>query len=133
MFDQFALQKAVYARLVGNTNGIPVYSNVPQNTPYPYIRIDSILSTDIGTKDARLTDCEIMLSVFFKDTSSSEPVSDALKALYAALDDQQASMPMVGQRAVMIRCVWQHILQRGEPDDQYMHGMQRYHVIIEKT
>lgn len=80
---------AVYS-LVGGATTPRIYTDVPQNTTFPYIAVD-ISSVPYITKDSSDQEHEITIHAFGSKNSSDE-VTSILEAVFNALDRQESSI-----------------------------------------
>lgn len=134
-FDQLALQAALYVRLKAEIPDVPIFANVPQEQPYPYVRIGPIVVGDASAKDVGFVDCQITVSVFFRDATTTENVLGTMKRVSDALHRRAADLNalMAGQAAVTLNREFAQLVEQGEADGNYQNGVQRFRTLIQET
>lgn len=97
-----ALQIALYQRLssalASHTPPVPVFDRVPQGQSFPFVEITRILQSESSLLAEKMTDYQIVLSVYSNYEGQLE-VNGILDAIDAALDDA----PLVMTTGTMIR------------------------------
>lgn len=127
------LQTAIFSRLDDQLSE-PVYSYVPPESTFPYVRIGDIIATDISnTKDDDLIAFTATIHVFDKDEGSNLTLNGLIESVYAALHDQSANLSMLGFTAVSCRCNFVTTRQEGQVNDNYWHGIMRFALLVEYT
>ena len=136
MIDTVTLQSAFLARLTAAIPDIQTFDEVPQDTAYPYVRIESLNATDQSAKDLGIYAYDVTISAYYKvpDTggvSGKEGAYAILKRIAAALHNQPSSLVMTGYVATTLSCAYETCLQEAtQSEGTYYHGVQRYETLI---
>lgn len=128
MLNSFEVRKAIYARLDAQL-ATPIYSYVPQNSAYPYVRIGDVSSVTQDTKTTELQQYSVTIHSFDKSVASSSPVEVIVANIYAALHNY--ALTISGYNVVLCRQENLNIFQQGEPNDRYWHAVQEFNVMVE--
>jgi hypothetical protein len=128
MLNSFEVRKSIYARLDAQLT-TPVYSFVPQNSAYPYVRIGDVSSVTQDTKTTEMQEYTVTIHSFDKSVASSSPIEAIAANIYTALHNYALSV--TGYNVVLCRQENLTIIQQGEPNDRYWHAIQDYRLIVE--
>lgn len=124
------LQKALYALLTGALAPVPVFDDVPPETPATYVTIGDVVSADDGDKTAQGQEHAATVHVWSKGgTRGREAVKTVLASIYDALHQQEAALEIEGHKTVMVICEASDSL-RGA-DGVLWQGIARYRVLTE--
>lgn len=128
MLNSFELRKAIYARL-DNQLTASVYSYVPQDSAYPYVRIGDVSAVTIDTQSTEMQQYSVQIHSFDKSVASSSAIESLVASVYGALHNY----PLVisSYNVVYIRQSNINIFQQGEPNDRYWHAVQVFQVVVE--
>jgi hypothetical protein len=102
----FEVQKAVYAKLSGDAAllalGASVYEYVPQDTAFPYVKIEGSSAVDWSTTTTQGWEVTVALSVFTRERGSKKSLSIAARCRELLHD---ATLAVSGCTVVSIRYV----------------------------
>ena len=138
MIDTLTLQTAIVQRLSAAISDVPTFDEVPQDTAYPYIRIESLNASDQSAKDLGIYLYDVTVSVFSRvsdegGVSGKEPVYAIMKRVAQALHNQPQTLVMTGYSATTLSCAYETCFQEtgeGQDEGTYYHGVQRYETLI---
>jgi hypothetical protein len=128
MLNSFEVRKAVYARLDAQLT-TPIYSFVPQDSAYPYVRIGDVTSVTQDTKTTEIQEYNVTIHSFDKSIASSSPIEAIVANIYAALHNY--ALTISGYNVVLCRQENLNIFQQGEPNDRYWHAVQEFRIMVE--
>ena len=124
------LQKALYALLTEMLAPVPVYDDVPPDTPTTYVTIGDVVSADDGDKTAQGQEHVAAIFVWSKgDTRGREAVKTVLASIYDALHEQEAALAIEGHTTVMVICEASDSVRTADP--ALWSGIARYRVLTE--
>lgn len=126
--NSFAVRTAIYARLDSQIT-TPIYSYVPQNSTYPYIRIGDVALTTMDTKTTEMQEYQLTIHSFSKDKASSSEIETIQANIYAAIHNY--ALAVSGYNVVFLRQESMQVFQQGDPNDRYWHGVQEFSVMVE--
>lgn len=128
-----AVRKAVFERLDAVLGAlptpVPVFSYVPQDTRYPYVRIGDVTLLDADTQTSEMKLHQFVIHVFDKSKASSVPVETIQSKVYEALQNYAMTIPDFN--VVYCRQDTCDAFQQGQPDDRYWHGVQQFNIMVE--
>ena len=120
MNDQFSVQKAIYAVLVGaNICDGRVYDHVPQEATFPFVRIGEMTATTadvIGNNGAVEF---IDLHTWARDQRGQKETKEIMAAMHDALHTQQFAI--AGKQFALAEVIGQRTLL--DPDGVTYHGV----------
>lgn len=122
------MRAAVYARLDAQL-ATPIYSYVPQNSAYPYIRIGDISAVTADTMTTEIQGYSVTIHSFDKSVASSQPLEVIVAAIYTALHNYALSIS--GFNVILCRQTNLNIFQQGDPNDRYWHAVQEFEIMVE--
>jgi hypothetical protein len=126
------LQKAAYAALIGDAtlSGMVTgtYSHVPQDTAFPYVKFETIRSSDWSTKTNAGIQATLVLSVFSKGRGAKESLN-IIAEINRVLGS--ASLSMSGCSMVSISFMDSKIMQ--QDDGLTWKGSISFQVLIQKS
>lgn len=126
--NSFAVRAALYTRL-DDQIATPIYSYVPQNSTYPYIRIGDVSLTTQDTKTTEMQQYQFAVHSFSKDKASPQEIETIQANIYAAIHNY--ALAVSGYNVVLLRQENMQIFQQGDPNDRYWHGVQEFSVMVE--
>jgi hypothetical protein len=128
MVSSADIRTSVFARLDDQLD-VGVYTYVPADAVYPYVRLDGLSALNADTKTETITEFTIDVHAFDKDEGSSLPVENIADAVKAALHHHD----LVVSGGSTIQCRWQSQLtiQQGQPNDRYWHAVCTFEIIVE--
>lgn len=121
------VQVAIYERL-DSACTVPVYDNVPQDTPYPYITIGDDTSIEWDTDTETGAEATLTIHSWSRANSRSE-VKQLQGEVYEALHRHELVVP--GYSVVTCEQEFSESLPV-EADGHTRHGVQRFRIILEK-
>lgn len=127
-FNSFSVRAALFSRLDSQVTP-PIYSYVPQNSAYPYVRIGDISATTQDTKTTEMQEYSVTIHTFSKDKASSAEIEQLQASIYAAIHNY--ALAVSGYNVVLLRQESMQVFQQGEPNDRYWHGVQNYRIMVE--
>lgn len=125
----FELRKAIWAHLDAELS-LDVYSHVPQNADFPYVRIGPISSVSANTKSHLMRAYTVTVNVFDKDQNSTQSVDDGLHDVAEAMERRPFDLDMAGAHVVEVELEYEQTIQQGTPTDHYYNGVQRYRILV---
>jgi len=128
MLNSFALRSAIYARLDAQLT-TPIYSYVPQNSTYPYVRLGDIVAVTEDTQTSEMQRYQVTIHSFDKSVASTQAIETLVANIYGALHNYALSVS--GYNVVLCRQENMNIFQQGEPNDRYWHAVQEYTIMVE--
>ena len=140
MIDTAALQGAIIAQLGAQITDIPVFDYVPPQPDYPYIRIESLIATNTGSKDIAFYTYDVTISVYYGPPAEGgqigkAPVYAIMTRIAAALDNQQAALAMTGSAAITFNLAYETCLQEDNStgDGTIFHVVQKYQTFVQTS
>jgi len=126
------LQKAVFAALDGDGTLSAlitgVYSHVPQDTAFPYIKFGDIAARNWSTNTSSGDEIKFNVEIFGRSRGAKE-ILEILKEVRRILDD--ASLAMTGCTMVSMKYNSADITQM--PDGLTWHGIVSFDALIEEA
>ena len=129
-FHSWELQKAIYAKLNGNVDGlgganIPVYDDVPQQSNYPYVQIGEETSANNGTKTLDGVEHTLTMHIWSQYRGRRE-IKTIMKSVYDLLHNTAISV--TGASLVNVRQEFSTTLS--ENDGITRHGVIRFRAVV---
>lgn len=121
----FEIQRAVFARLTDQLT-VPVFDDVPQGTPCPYVVIGEDDSESWDTDDSLGLDTDITIHVW-TEYSGRKQAKDIMAQIYAALNRYELAVN--GMYTVDCICEYQDSFL--DPDGVTRHGVIRFRLTTE--
>ena len=128
----FALQTAIYARLLGDTaltamlGGPRIYDDVPQRADFPYLTFGQSIERDwsTGTEDGK--EHTVTLHVWSRAAGrkESDDILEAARGLF-----HNAALVLSGHRLINLRHDVSDV--RRDPDGETYHGTARFRGVTE--
>ena len=128
--NSFALRAAIYVRL-DNQLGTPIYSYVPQNSTYPYIRIGDVTASTQDTQTTGMQLYTVTIHSFDKSVASTQAIESIMANIYGALHNY--ALVVTGYSVVYCRQMNLNVMQQGEPNDRYWHGVQTFDIMVQDS
>lgn len=129
----FELQKSVYAALQASAslqaligNPCRVYSDVPHQTPFPYLTIGLMQEDDFSSSETQLSEINFDLHAWSR-TASNKEARDILSVVHDILHDQ--TLALSGYTLVNLR--HQSTLVFKDDDAETMHGVSSYRAVTQ--
>jgi|SRR6056300_371590 hypothetical protein len=124
------LQKTIFDTLSGDstitsTYGANVYDYVPDNSPFPYIKVGEETSVDNGTKTLQGNEHTLVIHTFSQYRGSKE-VKNIMSRIYALL--HESSLSVSGASLVNLRFEFSDVIK--ENDGLTTHGLQRFRAVV---
>lgn len=99
--------KGIYGRLSGFAGltslvSTRIYSDVPQQASFPYVKISIPNSEDFSTKNASDYNHKVRVQVFSRQASPKEAI-DVREQVFLALDRQEENITVTGATVVRIQ------------------------------
>ena len=128
--SSFGLRTALFARLDAQLT-TPIFSYVPQNTLYPYIRVGDVTASTQDTQTTGMQLYSVSIHTFDKSVASSQTVEGIMQNIYGAIHNY----PLVisGYTVVYCRQSNLNVFQQGEPNDRYWHGIQTFDIMVQDS
>src|SRR5690625_2919989 len=123
--NTFEIQRAVFARLTDQLT-VPVFDDVPQGTPCPYVVIGEDDSESFDTDDSLGLDTDITIHVW-SEYSGRKEVKDIMAQIYAALNRYE----LVIDGMYTIDCICEYQDSFLDPDGVARHGVIRFRLTTE--
>lgn len=129
-FHSWELQKAIYAKLNGNVDGlgganIPVYDDVPQQSNYPYVQMGEETSANNGTKTLDGVEHTLTMHIWSQYRGRRE-IKTIMKSVYDLLHNTAISV--TGASLVNVRQEFSTTL--AENDGITRHGVMRFRAVV---
>ena len=129
-FHSWELQKAIYAKLNGNVDGldganIPVYDDVPQQSNYPYVQMGEETSANNGTKTLDGLEHTLTMHIWSQYRGRRE-IKTIMKSVYDLLHNTAISV--TGASLVNVRQEFSTTL--AENDGITRHGVMRFRAVV---
>ena len=128
--NSFEFRKGVFARLDSQLPH-PIYSYVPQDSEYPYVRLGDITVETYDTVGEQKQRYDVDIHAFDRSAASTEVIEGIVTDIQAALHRQESNIAVTGYNMVLARHSNTQVFQQGEPNDRYWHAVSRYEFIIE--
>lgn len=129
-FSHYALQKALYQKLTGNTPLMAVVTGIfdraAQGTAFPYITIGDAVIHDWSTKSATGTQQLVEIHIWSREGGRKQ-AAEIMDMVYGLLHN--GSLTVEAQALVMIRFVSSNL--QLESDGWTYHGAMRLRVLLE--
>jgi hypothetical protein len=135
------LQAAIFARLTGFSalttllgGASQIVDFAPEELQPPYVQIGDDTAIDWSTKTDNGWSTTITIHCWDFEKAGRKSVKAILSAIYDALHEQEASIPIAGFNLIMLRYEFEHTLQDPSAQgqgDRYYHGIQRYRALIQ--
>ena len=110
-----------------------MFDFVPEEAQPPFVVIGDDTASDWSTKTVNGWDATLTIHCWDFEKAGRKLVKTILSAIYDALHDQDANIPVSGFNLIMTRCEFERTMQdpsaQGQ-SDRYYHGIQRYRVLI---
>lgn len=126
------LMKAIIAKLLANTSvsglvSSRVYSNVPQNTTFPYIRV-SIDSAPYDSKDTTGMDHTVTVQIFSRN-GSSDQAAQIRSAVYNVLHRTESSFTLDSGNLFILQYTGVGFVEQ-EPDGTTWQGLAQFRAVV---
>jgi len=121
-----ALQVALY-QLLSSTLTVPVHDSVPEDTPYPYVVIDSEISSNASPLSGKKRDDRLLYLSVWSDYQGQSEVKRINAEIAQALDGIKLSLST--GRAVAIRVL--RTSSNREPDGRTYMGAVTLRIITQ--
>lgn len=125
ILDTFEIQKAIYARLTQRLT-VPVFDDVPQDSPMPYVVIGEGDSEPFDTDDSIGFETDFTVHVWSAYSGRKE-VKQIMAHIYDALHRYELSIH--GMHTVDCVCEYQDTFL--DPDGVTRHGVMRFRLTTE--
>lgn len=123
--NTFDIQRAVFARLADQLT-VPIFDDVPQGAPMPYVVIGEDDSEPWDTDDSLGLDTDITIHVW-SEYSGRKEVKDIMGQIYAALNRHELAVD--GMHTV--DCIFEYQDSFLDPDGVTRHGVIRFRLTTE--
>lgn len=123
--NTFDIQKAVFARL-SDRLAVPVFDDVPQGTPCPYVVIGEDDSESFDTDESLGLETDVTIHVW-TEYSGRKQAKDITAQIYAAL--HRYALPVDGMSTV--DCIFEYQDSFLDPDGVTRHGVIRFRLTTE--
>jgi len=120
------IQKAVYTALVAALD-VPVFDNVPQNSPYPYVVVGDDTAVPWDTDDSLGTEATVTVHAWSQYRGRAE-AKELLEQIYAALHRQDIAV----ENAVTIESIAEFQQTIVESDGLTRHGIIRFRITVDQ-
>tara|TARA_Y100000114_G_C11758616_1_gene328263 strand:- start:1620 stop:2027 length:408 start_codon:yes stop_codon:yes gene_type:complete len=127
----FALQQSIYSTLSsGNItdnsgSSVPIYDDVPELSPLPYVRIGEEQTSNAGTKTKDANEHILTLDIWSEYRGRKE-IKQIMSQVYNLLHD--SAITISGASLVNLRCEVQQTLE--EADGITRHGVMRFRALV---
>lgn len=121
-----ALQVALY-QLLTSALTVPVYDSVPENTPYPYVVIDSEIASNASPLSGKKREDRLLYLSVWSDYQGQSEVKRINAEIAQALDGSK--LPLSTGRAVAIRVL--RTSSNREPDGRTYMGAVTLRIITQ--
>lgn len=114
--------------LLGGTVGDPkIYDFVPDNSPYPYVKINFLPFGDRGNHTGQGWGVKVQVDTFYRGASRGNlPVQGLQAEIHRLLHEQD--LGVAGWDTVCLRCDFTDILT--EDDNVTKHGIQVFNLLL---
>lgn len=120
----YALQKAIYEKLVGNVSLmaviVGVFDHTPQETAFPFVTIGDVAASDYSSLGKSGTEQRLNIHIWSREAGHKQ-VADIMEMIYGLLHN--GSVTVVGQTLVAMRFLSTSIQLEG--DGWTNHGVMR--------
>jgi hypothetical protein len=120
------IQKAVYTALVAALD-VPVFDNVPQNSPYPYVVVGDDTAVPWDTDDSLGTEATVTVHAWSQYRGRAE-AKELLQQIYTALHRQDIAV----ENAVTIESIAEFQQTIVESDGLTRHGIIRFRITVDQ-
>ena len=121
-----ALQMAIYDRLSAGLAPVPVYDDVPENPPHPYVTIGAGDWRQAGDKTVDGQEHRPEIHVWSRYRGRKE-TKDLQGRIHGLLHNRP--MDLAGHRLILLRFEFAAVLE--DPDGLTWHGVQRFRALTE--
>lgn len=125
ILDTFEIQKAIYARLTQRLT-VPVFDDVPQGSPMPYVVIGEGDSEPFDTDDSLGLETDVTIHVW-SEYSGRKQVKEIMAQIYGALHRYE----LVIEGMHTIDCIFEYQDSFLDPDGVTRHGVIRFRLTTE--
>lgn len=130
--NYYNLQKAIYEKLLGNSQLVAVvggiFDNPPQGEIFPFITLGDVSAGDVSSLESSIAEYRIGIDVWSREAGHKQ-TADIMDLVYATL--HQSSITVSGKSFVSMRFVSSSI--QLEDDGWTYHGSMGLSVILSGT